>query len=427
MTTLNKITLLVVLFSVYSIAQISITSTNFTYTQNFNTLSYLYGPTIWNDNSTLPGWYVVDPNTDTVKYSASEGGEGQGLRSLGSLLSTDRSLGSCSVAEYWGILFINNSGSSLFDLPIEFTGEQWRTVNEDAQTLHFYYSTNAVSLDDRSADWIEVEDLNFRSLIVFSDPASGLDGNLPQNSQTFNGTIDVLLLNGQSIWLKWERNFIEPKWYGLGIDDFKFNPNGQALPVELSAFSAVIIGSAVKLKWTTDTEVNNFGFEIERNTPLYPLSRGEAEGRGVWKNIGFVNGNGNSSAPKDYSFEDNALPDNANTIYYRLKQIDNDGQYEYSEIIEVSFNKPMDFSLNQNFPNPFNPETKISWQSQVDSWQKLKIFDILGNEVATLVDEFKPAGYYEINFNAAQLGSGIYFYQLKAGRFLETKKMIITK
>ena len=174
MATLNKITLLVVLFSVYSIAQISITSTSFTYSQDFNSLSYLYGPHLWNDNSTLPGWYAVDPIIFPVAYTATDGSEGQGLRSFGSLLSTDRGLGSCSVSEYWGIQFINNSGSSLFDLPIEFTGEQWRTVNEDAQTLHFFYSANAVSLDDRSADWIEVEDLNFRSLINLSDPASGV-------------------------------------------------------------------------------------------------------------------------------------------------------------------------------------------------------------------------------------------------------------
>jgi hypothetical protein len=85
------------------------------------------------------------------------------------------------------------------------------------------------------------------------------------------------------------------------------------------------------------------------------------------------------------------------------------------------------FELMQNYPNPFNPSTKISWQSPVGSQQTLKIYDILGNEVANLVDEYKPAGFYEIEFNASSLPSGVYFYQLKAGEFIKTKKMIFLK
>jgi hypothetical protein len=88
---------------------------------------------------------------------------------------------------------------------------------------------------------------------------------------------------------------------------------------------------------------------------------------------------------------------------------------------------PESYTLNQNYPNPFNPSTKISWRSSVGSWQTLKIYDVLGNEVATLVDEYKPAGKYEVEFNASALTSGVYFYQLKTENYIETKKMVLLK
>jgi hypothetical protein len=95
--------------------------------------------------------------------------------------------------------------------------------------------------------------------------------------------------------------------------------------------------------------------------------------------------------------------------------------------VQDNQNPPGDFKLYQNFPNPFNPTTKISWQSPVSSWQTLKVYDLLGREVATLVDEFRPAGSYEVEFNASRLSSGIYFYKLQSGSFIETKKMIVLK
>jgi hypothetical protein len=98
-----------------------------------------------------------------------------------------------------------------------------------------------------------------------------------------------------------------------------------------------------------------------------------------------------------------------------------------SDVEDEQTDIPNTFYLNQNYPNPFNPSTKISWQSPLGSWQTLKVFDVLGNEVATLVDEYKPARRYEVEFNAAALPSGVYFYQLKAGNYIETKKMILIK
>ena len=190
------------------------------------------------------------------------------------------------------------------------------------------------------------------------------------------------------------------------------------LPVELTSFTASVIKNAVVLNWVTATELNNYGFEVERaSLSASPLR--------VWEKIGFVNGNGTATSPNIYSFEDKAIT--TGKYLYRLKQIDNDGTFEYSSTVEVSFMEPTEYSLEQNYPNPFNPSTKISWQSPVGSWQSLKVFDLLGNEIATLVNEYREAGRYEINFDASLLSSGVYIYKLQAGDFLQVRKMTLIK
>jgi hypothetical protein len=189
------------------------------------------------------------------------------------------------------------------------------------------------------------------------------------------------------------------------------------LPVELASFSASIKNNRVFLSWKTISESQNYGFDIERASASADQS---------WEKIGFVNGHGNSNSPKDYSFEDHNSK--LSSYYYRLKQIDNDGSFAYSNIVKVNIDQlPNNFALNQNYPNPFNPSTKISWQSPVSGRQTLKVYDILGNEVAVLVDEFREAGNYEIDFNASLLTSGVYVYKITAGEFSDTKKMLLTK
>ncbi len=195
----------------------------------------------------------------------------------------------------------------------------------------------------------------------------------------------------------------------LGIE----NP----LPVELTSFSATTIGSKVKLSWNTATEINNYGFEIERSA----LS---AE-RQAWEKIGFVNGNGNSNSPKSYSFLDNNVT--TGKYLYRLKQIDNDGQFEYSKTVEVNFNAPKKFELSQNYPNPFNPTTTISYNIPEASNVKLTIYNLLGQEIKTLVNGFKEAGVHTVNFNASELNSGLYIYKLQAGSYTQTRKMTLIK
>ena len=188
-----------------------------------------------------------------------------------------------------------------------------------------------------------------------------------------------------------------------------------ALPVELVSFTGTaVLPSSIRLNWQTATEVNNYGFEVERKSS------------DNWQKIGFVQGNGNSNSLKEYSYLDK-YPIGVSKFQYRLKQMDNDGQYEYSNVIEVDIRLLDKFTLEQNYPNPFNPSTKISWQSPVSSWQTLKVYDALGSVVATLVDEYKNAGSYEVEFNASYLASGIYYYQLRCGHFISTKKLIHIK
>jgi hypothetical protein len=191
------------------------------------------------------------------------------------------------------------------------------------------------------------------------------------------------------------------------------------LPVELSSFSASIIGSSVKLNWKTATEINNYGFDVER------MSRVNGQTSENWKTIGFVNGSGNSNSPKSYSFTDQSI--SAGKYSYRLKQIDNDGQFEYSKTIEVDFGAPKKFELTQNYPNPFNPSTTIRFNLPEAGNVKLIIYNILGQEIQTLVNEFKEAGVHTINFNADNLNSGLYIYKLEAGSFIQTRKMTLVK
>ena len=202
------------------------------------------------------------------------------------------------------------------------------------------------------------------------------------------------------------------------ISVFEFDNHFIVVPVEMTSFTATGFKKSVELKWNTSTETNNSGFEIQRSNDS------KIEKLQNWEVIGFINGNGTTTEPQSYSFVDKNLE--AGKYQYRLKQVDFDGRFEYSNIVEVEI-APRKISLEQNYPNPFNPSTTISWQSPVGSWQTLKVYDILGNEVTTLIDEYRNAGSYEVEFDASKHSSGVYFYQLRAGDFIETKKMILLK
>jgi len=194
------------------------------------------------------------------------------------------------------------------------------------------------------------------------------------------------------------------------------------LPVELTSFSALPVKDAIKLIWRTETEVNNYGFEIERTAPLSPPNGGKNVD---WQTIGFVEGHGNSNSPKEYSFMDNRI---SNRQYsYRLKQIDNDGTFEYSKVININANPVLQFKLEQNFPNPFNPTTAIKFSIPVSAKVNIKVFNVLGQEVAVLLNQQLEAGDHSVNFDASGFDSGIYFYRIEAGNFVKINKMTLLK
>jgi len=218
-------------------------------------------------------------------------------------------------------------------------------------------------------------------------------------------------------------NFVEL----TGINDFSYWTLGDvnnALPVELNSFTAKAVDSKVTLNWRTATEVNNYGFEIER-TVGSPQSSVGSQSQNTWEKIGFIQGHGNSNSQKDYSFTDENPSDGL--VNYRLKQIDNDGNFKYSSIVEVT-SLPTKYSLGQNYPNPFNPSTTISYQLPVAAGHvSLKVYDVLGREVATLVNEQKAPGNYEVKFDGSKLASGVYIYRIEAGKFSDTKKLLLIK
>ncbi|MDO8549906.1 MAG: T9SS type A sorting domain-containing protein, partial [Ignavibacteria bacterium] len=206
--------------------------------------------------------------------------------------------------------------------------------------------------------------------------------------------------------------FVSPttgwSWGGANVI-YKWTGPDLLIPVELISFNSSVEGNNIKLTWQTATEINNQGFEIYRNG----------------NKIAFVDGKGTTTEKQDYYFLDENLKSG---IYnYRLNQLDFDGTQEVVGELTVYLTLPEQFSLEQNYPNPFNPSTTISFSIPTSEFVTLKVFDVLGNEVATLANEEKPAGNYKANFNGNELSSGIYFYTLQAGKYVQTKKLILLR
>jgi len=189
------------------------------------------------------------------------------------------------------------------------------------------------------------------------------------------------------------------------------------VPVEMLTFTASVRNSQIQLLWSTASELNNRGFEIERSV----------NDASNFSTVGFVDGKGNSTEINYYSFNDNPKVSGANQLYYRLKQIDFDGTSTYSNIVNVTYDVPAEFVLNQNYPNPFNPATTISYFVPKESFVSLKVYDFLGREVTTLVNEMKSTGSYEFSFDASNLPSGTYFCIMSADGFSKTTKMVLLK
>ena len=198
---------------------------------------------------------------------------------------------------------------------------------------------------------------------------------------------------------------------------------GGVIPVELVSFNAQVGKNGVTLAWETASELNNRGFEVERNY------------NGTWATIGFVEGKGTTTEHNKYSYNDN--PNTLSSVSYRLKQVDFNGQHSYSKVVNVDFGTmPTEFSLSQNYPNPFNPSTQIKFALPFDSKVKVTIYSINGEVVKVLVDGEYTAGVHSASFSTTSgngLSSGIYLYSITAvsndgkSNFTQTKKMVLLK
>jgi hypothetical protein len=203
--------------------------------------------------------------------------------------------------------------------------------------------------------------------------------------------------------------------------------NSDVMPVELVAFTVTTHsmptggGFNADLHWSTATEVNNYGFDIERR-----LVNSQSSTVSSWEKIGFVVGNGTSNSAHNYLYTDASI--SSGTYAYRLKQIDNDGIYKYSSEAEITIAVPKVAALNQNYPNPFNPTTTITFILAEDGFTTLKIYDVLGHEITTLVNgEMKSGVVNTVYFTASKLSSGVYFSRLETGSFVSTKKLTLIK
>ncbi|MDP3684504.1 MAG: T9SS type A sorting domain-containing protein, partial [Ignavibacteria bacterium] len=268
---------------------------------------------------------------------------------------------------------------------------------------------------DLTISWIADDD-NSKVLISVQAWKSTDDFASVDNTSTIGSTTDASSSRSVTASL--------PSLTGAATTSFTVSQSNQPLPVELTSFNSSVNGKAVNLNWKTATEINNYGFEVER-------IRNEELGIKNWEKVGFVTGAGNSNSPKEYSFTDKSVT--SGKYLYRLKQLDNDGQYSYSKEVEADLGTPTAFVLEQNYPNPFNPSTVIRYTLPFESNVKLIVYNLIGEVVKELVSETVSAGYQEVSFDAGKLSSGIYFYTLHATsldgkqNYQSVKKMLLLK
>jgi hypothetical protein len=264
-------------------------------------------------------------------------------------------------------------------------------LDDTNHKIFVVYTSSYSSSSNIKYNWSSTSTISFTSA---STLASGSFNNVTSTKQTFNNEVVILFSAGS-------------KWSGI--------KSGTPLPVELAFFSGVLNGNKVELRWRTETEVNNYGFDIESTKDNLD-----------WFAIGFVEGHGNSNSPKQYSFVDSDI--NLSGEYtYRLKQIDNDGTYEYSDVVSVEVGVPNNFYLSQNYPNPFNPETRIDFTLPEKQLVTIRVYNTLGEQVAELVNEEREAGSYSVIFDASRLPSGVYIYRLQTLSFTANRKMTLLK
>ncbi len=312
----------------------------------------------------------------------------------------------------------STDGGTTFSSPVK--------INDDPGTSAWqWFGTMSVAPNGRiDVIWLDTRDNpgTYLSALYYSNSTNGgvtwsqnerlsdyFDPHVGWPQQNKMGDYFDMVSEVNGVHLAWAATF-------TGGQDvyYSFITDTTIIPVELMSFTAVSNGKEVVLNWSTASELNNQLFEVQRSFDGSDFAT-----------IGFVNGKGTTSERQDYIYKDKILTDGKYS--YRLKQIDYLGNNEYSDIIEIELRAFNTFLLEQNYPNPFNPTTTIGYGLKDKSHVKITILNSIGEEVASLINEEKESGYHTVEFNAANLPSGVYFYQLNAGSFIETKKMILLK
>ncbi|MBS1513896.1 MAG: T9SS type A sorting domain-containing protein [Bacteroidetes bacterium] len=321
-----------------------------------------------------------------------------GSMDLNCMLSTDNGItfGTASTIgtltgrdEYWFDASYYNSGSLGVDVVYYSDSAQTGTPDNISDKLFYTY-----------ADISAPSTFNASVQISEHPPQSSTRNYYPNIIENYGGARDMGVL-----------------WVGLNGTNpgVYYDRLNAVVPVELSSFTSSIVKNSVNLNWQTQFEINNSSFEIQRKS--------EADN---WSIAGSVTGAGTTNFPVSYSFTDKNLQ--TGRYSYRLKQIDYNGSFKYYYLSnEIVIGTPFSFELSQNYPNPFNPYTVINYQLSAAGFVSLKVIDISGREVSSLVNEVKNAGYYSVTFDAKSLSSGTYFYKLSTDKFSDVKKMVVVK
>ena len=291
-------------------------------------------------------------------------------------------------------------------------------------TLYSYdYTANGGSIQNGAPDGLAIDyngTLIPGQFLSYEGTFSGVGGPADGIMSTDIGVVeDGTTIEGSSVGLTGNgTQYSDFTWTNFSGTATPGMPNvTQTLPVELTSFTASVINNKVVLNWQTNSEVNNSGFDVERSSTA----------NNNWNKIGFVEGYGTTTEQHSYSYTDKETL--SGKLAYRLKQIDNDGSFKYSNVVEVDAGQfPGEFILDQNYPNPFNPTTNIKFAVKTEQQVKLKVYNVLGNLVATLFNGNAEANkFYSVEFKGNNLSSGIYIYRLEAGSFIASHKMLLLK
>ena len=376
-----------------------------------------YGAVAVNANGTIPDGMKISTSTASFASTAVTGGVQRGSLSgnpSGSivLLAPGATENSTAVAIDLYLDFSVSGGYLAGTLSYSWASVNNGTGNRNA-SMKVYTSTDGTTFTELSGAGV----LN----ITNNAPTNGTVSNvqLPASFSNCAGArLRFYCWNGTG-----GTSGSRPK---ISIDNVSVTNNGP-LPVELASLTAVACGREIALRWSTATEVNNYGFDVER-TPV---------GQQSWSRIAFVSGNGTSNIVHSYFYADLAA---SGECSYRLKQIDRDGTFRYSKAVEAAVGlTPTSISFGQNYPNPFNPSTTIVYGIPSASRVTVKIYSLLGREIATLVNDVQGPGYYHVVWNGdetngTQVGSGVYFIRIiaepadgKSQPFTQTRKMTLMK